>query len=76
VSNPTEEIIDAPKMLRVPVKLKSRAMMVGTLEKLENVEHLVLIVEDDEGVWSMTLDGTTLERMNWMLDRAKKIIHE
>ena len=66
----------APKMLRIPVKIKSREMLVGTLEKLEDVEHLVVLVEDKDGVWLLIEDGTTLERINWMLDRAKMMVHE
>jgi hypothetical protein len=49
--------------------------MAGLLGKLENVENVVVIVEDPEGVWVMTVHGTTAERMNWMLDRAKMRVH-
>ena len=65
-----------PKMLRVPVKLKSREMLVGTLEKLDDVQNLVVLVEDSDGVWVMIEDGITAERINWILDRAKRMIHE
>jgi hypothetical protein len=59
------------KLLRIPQKLPTRAMLIGTLQKLENIQNILVIVEDDEGCWVMVEDGTTAERMNWMLDRAK-----
>ena len=66
-----------PKMLRVPVKTKTREMLMGTLEKIENVKTLLVVIEeDDEGVWLLFEDDVTLERMNWMLDRAKRMVHE
>jgi len=51
-------------------------MLVGTLEKLEGVENIMVIVEDAEGVWLMHEGDTALERLNWMLDRVKLVIHE
>jgi hypothetical protein len=70
---------DAPnkiRLLRVPVKMTSRDMLVGTINKLEDVENIIVIVEDAKGVWLMVEDGTTSERMNWMLDRAKLLLHK
>jgi hypothetical protein len=55
--------------------MPTREMLVGTLEKLEGVENLVVLVEDAEGVWIMHEGSTALERINWMLDRAKLMIH-
>ena len=64
------------QLLTVPTKCKTLEMLLGTIEKLDNLKNIVTLIEDDEGVWLMTIDGTTLERMNWMLDRAKLIIHD
>ena len=50
-------------------------MLVGTLEKLEGVENLLVVVEDESGCWIMHEGGTTLERLNWMIDRAKLMVH-
>jgi hypothetical protein len=63
-------------LLRVPKRLPTREMLIGTLEKLEGVENVVVLVEDDVGVWIMHVGDTPLERINWMLDRAKFTIHE
>ncbi len=63
-------------LLRVPKRMPTRAMLVGTLEKLEGVENIMVIVEDAEGVWLMHEGDTALERLNWMLDRVKLVIHE
>jgi hypothetical protein len=56
--------------------MPTRAMLVGTLEKLEGIKNVLVIVEDEEGCWIMHENDTTLERLNWMLDRAKRMIHE
>lgn len=63
-------------LLRVPKRMPTREMLIGTLAKLENVENILVIIEDDEGIWIMQDNHTTLERMNWMLDRAKRMVHE
>ena len=63
-------------LLRVPKRMPTRAMLVGTLEKLEDVQNLLVVVEDEAGIWIMHEGDTTLERLNWMLDRAKITIHE
>jgi hypothetical protein len=70
------ETLNAVRLLRVPVKMASREMLVGTLNKLNDVENIVVIVNDAEGCWLMTEDGTTIERMNWMLDRVKLLLHK
>jgi hypothetical protein len=57
-------------LLRVPQRMPTREMLVGTLEKLE------VVVEDEAGIWVMHEGDTTLERLNWMLDRAKITINE
>ena len=64
-----------PKLLRVPVKCHSKDMIFGTIKQLDNIQNLVVLLEDEEGVCLMIEDGTTLERINWMLDRAKIIVH-
>lgn len=64
------------KLLRVPQRMPTREMLIGTLQKLENVQNILVIIEDDEGTWIMQEGNVTLERMNWMIDRAKRILHE
>ena len=63
------------KLLRVPQKCMTREMLIGTISKMENIKNILVLVEDDTGVWIMSESETTLERMNWMLDRAKYQIH-
>ena len=63
-------------LLRVPKRMPMREMLIGTLAKLENVENILVIIEDDEGIWIMQDNHTTFECMNWMLDRAKRMVHE
>ena len=62
-------------LLRVPQRLPTREMLIGTLQKLEGVENVVVLVEDAEGVWVMQEGDVAVERINWMLDRAKLMIH-
>lgn len=38
------------KLLRVPQRLPTREMLIGTLQKLENVQNILVIVEDDTGI--------------------------
>lgn len=63
-------------LLRVPRRMPTREMLVGTLEKLDGVKNILVVVEDEEGCWIMHESDTTLERLNWMLDRAKRMVHE
>lgn len=55
-------------LLRVPKRMPTREMLIGTLEKLEGLKNVLVVLEDEEGVWIMHEGGTTLERLNWMLD--------
>lgn len=67
---------EKPKLLRVPVRCVDRDSLLGTIRQLENVENLVILVNDDDGTWILVEPGTTIERINWMLDRAKIMLHE
>jgi hypothetical protein len=67
---------DKLKLLRVPQRMPTREMLIGTLQKLEGVKTLLVIVEDEEGIWIMHERDTTLERLNWMVDRAKRLLHD
>lgn len=49
--------------------------MLGMVRQFEDLQNIVVIMEDSDGVTTMVLDGTTAERMNWMLDRAKHHLH-
>ena len=64
-----------PKLLQIPDKVHSVEEMCGLLAKVEGLQHVVVVVEDAETVWTMTVNGTTAERMNWMLDRAWLLLH-
>jgi hypothetical protein len=68
--------LEKPKLLRVPVKCPNKEFLIGTLSNLDDDESLVVLIEDKDGVWMMTLDGVTTERINWMLDRTKLMIHK
>jgi len=77
----TGQVMTAPdrdklKLLRVPQRMPTREMLIGTLQKLEGVKTLLVIVEDEEGIWIMHERDTTLERLNWMVDRAKRLLHD
>lgn len=65
-----------PKLLRVPDRVHSIEDLLSIVLKLENVEDVVVLINDAEGVWSMSVDGTSNERINWMLDRVKALLHE
>lgn len=69
------EPVDIVRLARVPERVHSIEEMFGVVEKLEEMQHIVVLVDDGEGVISMTIDGTTAERINWMLDRAKLMLH-
>jgi len=67
---------DKLKLLRVPQRMPTREMLIGTLQKLEGVKTLLVIVEDEEGIWIIHERDPTLERLNWMVDRAKRLLHD
>lgn len=64
------------KLGRVPDKVRTLDELFGAVRQMTGVQHVVVIVEDEEGTTTMTVDGTTAERMNWLLDRAKFLLHE
>lgn len=64
------------KLARVPRTIHTREELLGVVAQLEDVRTLMVLVEDQDGVWVMQIDGTTAERMNWMLDRAKRLLHD
>ena len=73
------DVTSRPKLLRVPSRLKSRAMFIGTLANLPTVDEgteFIVIALDEGGCWLMMEDGITAERINWMLDRAKHSLHD
>lgn len=63
------------KLGRVPDKVRTLDELLGAVHQFAGIEHVVVIVEDGDGCTIMTIDGTTAERMNWMLDRAKLLLH-
>lgn len=63
------------KLARVPHRVHTMDELLGLVAQLP-IRNIVIMIEDDEGVMSLTLDGTTSERMNWMLDRAKFLLHK
>lgn len=62
-------------LARVPEKVHTTEELCGVIRQVSGMESIVVLIEDGDGLWSMTLDGTTAERMNWMLDRAKLLLH-
>jgi len=58
-----------------PKRVHSLDEMFGTISKIENVENVICIVETDEGYRLMVIDGVTQERVNWLLDCGKRILH-
>lgn len=65
----------ARKLLRIPERVHTLDELMGTMRQLDDVQNVVVIVEDGEGITTLTINGITAERMNWMLDRAKMLIH-
>lgn len=63
------------KLLRIPAKVRTLAELCGVISQCDGLEHIVVLIEDGDGTWAMTLDGATAERMNWMLDRGKLLVH-
>jgi hypothetical protein len=64
-----------PKLLKIPDKVHTLDEMLGMIRQVEDLQNIVVILEDSDGVTTMTIDGTTAERMNWMLDRANLLLH-
>jgi hypothetical protein len=60
---------------RVPDRVHTVDELCGVIRQMHAVETIVVLIQDHDGVWSMSLDGTTAERMNWILDRAKLLLH-
>lgn len=60
---------------KTPNKVYTIDEMFGAV-KLLDFENVVVIVNDADGVEMMTLEGTTAERVNWLLDRAKLLLHK
>lgn len=70
------ENIRPVKMLLVPDRVHTLDEMLGTVRQFEDLQNIIVILEDSDGVTTLALDGTTAERMNWMLDRAKFLLHK
>jgi hypothetical protein len=66
--------MSAVKLLQIPDRVHTKDELIGLVSKLD-FQNIVVIIEDDNGVTTLVLDGTTSERMNWMLDRAKVLLH-
>jgi hypothetical protein len=63
------------KLARLPDRVHTLDEMFGAVKQIDGMVSIIVLVEDGSGVVTMTLDGTTAERMNWMLDRAKILLH-
>lgn len=63
------------KIGRVPDRVHSLEELFGAVAQMDGVESVVVVVHDADGCTTLTIDGTTAERMNWMLDRAKHLLH-
>jgi hypothetical protein len=64
-----------PQLLQVPQKVHSIDELCGVIRQMPVLNIVVVIETEDQEVLSMTVNGTTAERMNWMLDRAKLLLH-
>lgn len=63
------------KLNRVPDKVHTVDELLGATRQME-IQTVLVIVEDLNGdITTLTLDGATTERINWMLDRAKLLLH-
>ena len=62
------------KLARLPDRVHTKDELLGAVAQID-FQNIVVIIEDAESLVTMTLDGTTSERMNWMLDRAKFLLH-
>lgn len=62
-------------LLRVPQRIPTREMLIGTLQQLDGLQNVLVIVEDAAGVLMLHETSATSERLNWMLDRAKFMLH-
>lgn len=60
----------------VPARVHTIEEMFGAIKQLDNVDDIVVLINDDSGIWIMTVDGSTSERINWMIDRAKLLLHK
>lgn len=58
----------------MPDRVHTKNELLGALANAD-FENIVVLIEDGDGITAMTIDGTTAERMNWMLDRAKFLLH-
>lgn len=58
----------------MPDRVHTKNELLGALANAD-FENIVVLIEDGDGITTMTIDGTTAERMNWMLDRAKFLLH-
>jgi hypothetical protein len=62
------------KLARLPNRVHTKDELLSIVAQID-FENIVVIIEDAEGITTMVIDGTTAERMNWMLDRAKFRLH-
>ena len=65
--------MDEVKLVRVPDRVHTKEELIGVISRVD-FQNIVVLVEDTDGFYSMTIHGTTAERMNWMLDRAKFLV--
>ena len=63
-----------PHVLKVPDRVHTLDELIGVIKQMP-MENIMVLVHDQDGVTTLTLDGTTAERMNWMLDRAWLLLH-
>lgn len=63
------------KFARTPDRVHTKEELIGVISQTD-FQNIVVLIEDNEGcIETMTISGTTAERMNWMLDRAKVLLH-
>lgn len=63
------------ELLRVPSKFNTVADLIGTLSRM-GVREMVCCVVTDDDERLLLVSALTNERVNWHLDRAKRLLHE
>ena len=63
------------KLLKIPTATDAVTKLLEQV-KLLNLTNAVIIFEDNEEAVTMMNSGMQCDRINWMLDRAKIMLHE
>lgn len=64
-----------PISIGLPQRVRTLDDLLGAVAQMDGIESVVVVVHDAIGCTLLTVDGTSVERVNWMLDRAKHNLH-